>query len=112
MLAAYPAFRAVAAVPVFGMLAVTTVVLVALRAAYSAPLPALLGEMFPPALRGVGMSVSYALGVLVFGSLAPFINTWVIGETGDKSFPGVYLAVCSAITVGCLFAIRRWLPRY
>jgi MHS family proline/betaine transporter-like MFS transporter len=108
MLAAYPAFWAVAAVPVFSMLAVTTIVLVALRAAYSAVLPALLGEMFPPALRGVGMSVSYSLGVLVFGSLAPFINTWVIGVTGDKSFPGIYLAASTFITLLCLLAIRRF----
>jgi MHS family proline/betaine transporter-like MFS transporter len=108
MLAAYPAFWAVSARPVFWVLAVTTLALVVFRAAYSAPLPALLGEMFPPALRGVGMSVSYSLGVLVFGSLAPFINTWVIGETGDRRFPGIYLGVCALITVGCLAAIRRF----
>jgi MHS family proline/betaine transporter-like MFS transporter len=106
MLAAYPAFWAVSMRPVFGVLAVTTMVLVALRSAYSAPLPALLGEMFPAPLRGVGMSVSYSLGVLVFGSLAPFINTWVIGVTGNKSFPGIYLGVCSFITVACLLAIK------
>ena len=110
MMAAYPAFRAISAMPVFGMLAVATIALTMLRSAYSAPLPALMGEMFPPALRGVGMSVSYSLGVLVFGSLAPFINTWVIGTTGDKSFPGIYLGVCSAITLGCLIAIKRFVP--
>ncbi len=107
MLTAYPAFLAVAAAPVFSVLAGTTILLTVLRSAYGAPLPALLGEMFPPAMRGVGMSISYALGVLVFGSLAPFINTWVIGTTGDKSFPGIYLAVCSAVTLGCLLGIRR-----
>ena len=107
MLAAYPAFWAVSARPEIGVLAATAVLLVALRSAYSAPLPALLGEMFPPALRGVGMSLSYALGVLVFGSLAPFINTWVIGETNDRRLPGVYLAICSTITVACLLGIRR-----
>ncbi len=107
MLAAYPAFRAVSAAPVFAMLALTTIGLTAVRSAYSAPLPALLGEMFPPALRGVGMSVGYSLGVLVFGSLAPFINTWVIGATGDKSFPGIYLGLCSLVTLGCLVAIKR-----
>ena len=107
MLAAYPAFWAVSASPVFSVLAGTTLVLVALRSAYSAPLPALLGELFPPALRGVGMSVSYSLGVLVFGSLAPFINTFVIGKTGDRRFPGIYLGICSAITVGCLLALSR-----
>jgi MHS family proline/betaine transporter-like MFS transporter len=110
MLAAYPAFWAVSARPVFGVLAGTTLVLVVLRSAYSAPLPALLGEMFPPALRGVGMSISYAMGVLVFGSLAPFINTWVIGRTGNKSFPGIYLGVCAAITVLCLAGIQRFVP--
>ena len=106
MVAAYPAFWAISADPVFATLAVMTVLLVTLRSAYSAPLPALLGELFPANLRGVGMSVSYSLGVLVFGSLAPFINTWVIGVSGDKSFPGIYLAVCSLVTVGCLVAIR------
>jgi len=110
MLAAYPAFWLVSAHPVFGVLAGTTLTLVMLRSAYSAPLPALLGEMFPPSVRGVGMSISYAMGVLVFGSLAPFINTWVIGETGNKSFPGIYLGVCAAITLACLVCIRRFVP--
>ena len=108
MLAAYPAFWVISVAPVFGTLAIMTIVLVILRSAYSAPLPALLGELFPANLRGVGMSVSYSLGVLVFGSLAPFINTWVIGVSGDKTFPGIYLGVCSLITVGCLIAIKRW----
>ncbi len=107
MLAAYPAFWVISTAPVFGVLVVMTVLLVGLRSAYSAPLPALLGELFPPNLRGVGMSVSYSLGVLVFGSLAPFINTWVIGASGDRRFPGIYLGVCSLVTLGCLLAIRR-----
>jgi MHS family proline/betaine transporter-like MFS transporter len=78
-----------------------------LRSFYSAPLPALFGELFPAAVRGVGMSVSYSLGVLLFGSLTPFANTWAIKATGLKSFPGIWLAVFSVISLASLLTIRR-----
>jgi MHS family proline/betaine transporter-like MFS transporter len=107
---AYPAFLLIDAVPRFGMLLVVMVTLIGLRSAYSAPLPALLGEIFPPAVRGVGMSVGYSLGVTLFGGLTPVLCTFLIDHTHDRTMPGIYLALCSLLTVGCLVAIKRSVP--
>ena len=50
-----------------------TVVQVILLAFYFGPLPALLAVMFPTNIRSTGMSVSYNIGVTVFGGFAPLI---------------------------------------
>lgn len=107
MLAAYPGFWLIPLFPTFATVTLVAAVLTALRAFYTAPMPALFGELFPPALRGVGMSVSYSLGVLLFGSLTPSVNIWAIHATGLKSFPGIWLATCSVITLASLLIIRR-----
>jgi MHS family proline/betaine transporter-like MFS transporter len=107
LLLAYPSFAAIASLPGFAAVASAAAVIAVLRSLYTAPLPALFGELFPPAVRGVGMSVSYSLGVLLFGSLTPFANTWAIRATGWKSFPGIWLAVFALISLGSLLAIRR-----
>jgi len=108
LLLAYPSFAVIATIKSFVVVALAAAVIALLRSFYSAPLAALFGELFPPALRGVGMSVSYSLGVLLFGSLTPFVNTWAIGATGWKSFPGIWLAACSAITLASLWIIRTY----
>jgi MHS family proline/betaine transporter-like MFS transporter len=110
MLAAYPAFLLVDAFPRFGVLMGLMVLLIALRAAYSAPLPALLGEIFPPGVRGVGMSVGYSLGVTVFGGITPLASTWLIAETHNRTVPGIYLAACGAITLASLIVVARRVP--
>lgn len=107
MLLAVPSFSLISAAPGFVMVALVAAVLTAVRSSYSAPIPALLGELFPAAVRGVGMSVSYSLGVMLFGSLTPFVNTWAVHATGWKGFPGAWLAVCCAVTLGGLLAIRK-----
>jgi MHS family proline/betaine transporter-like MFS transporter len=104
---AYPSFAAIASLPGFVTVASAAAVIAVLRSFYSAPLPALFGELFPASVRGVGMSVSYSLGILLFGSLTPFVNTWAIKATGWKSFPGIWLAVFALISLGSLLAIRR-----
>lgn len=103
----YPSFVAIARVPGFAIVAVAAAVIAVSRSFYTAPLPAMFGELFPASVRGVGMSVSYSLGILVFGSLTPFANTWAIKATGLKSFPGIWLAAFSLISLAGLLAIRR-----
>jgi len=104
---AYPSFLVIATLPGFITVALASAVIAVTRSFYTAPLPALFGELFPPAVRGVGMSVSYSLGILLFGSLTPFANTWAIKATGLNSFPGIWLAVMSLISLASLLAIRR-----
>jgi len=104
---AFPCFWLIPLVPSFATVTLVTAVLTAARSFYAAPLSALFGELYPPAVRGVGMSVSYSLGILLFGSLTPFVNTWAIKATGLKSFPGIWLAACSLVTLASLLVIRR-----
>jgi MHS family proline/betaine transporter-like MFS transporter len=111
MLTAFPAFLLVDTFPRFGVLVALMVLLIGLRAAYSAPLPALLGEIFPPGVRGVGMSVGYSLGVTVFGGVTPLASTWLIAHTHNRTVPGIYLAVCGAITLASLVVVARRVPR-
>jgi MHS family proline/betaine transporter-like MFS transporter len=106
----YPAFLIIDAMPRFGVLMAVMVVMIALRAAYSAPLPALLGEVFPPEVRGVGMSVGYSLGVTVFGGLSPLLCQWLIDVTHNRTVPGIYLAVCGLVTLSSLLAVARFVP--
>jgi MHS family proline/betaine transporter-like MFS transporter len=103
-----PAFVLLSAHPDMGMLLAITVLIGFLRAAYTAPMAALMAELFPAALRAVGMSAGYSLGVMAFGGLAPFACDWLIAESGDRTAPGWYLLGCSLISVGSIAAIAAW----
>jgi MHS family proline/betaine transporter-like MFS transporter len=105
--AGYPAFLLIDAAPTLGVLLAVIAVLSALQSLYSAPVPALMGEMFPPKVRGVGMSVGYSMGIMVFGGTTPLISTWLIGATGDRTAPGIYLAVSGFVTLVVLLVIQR-----
>lgn len=107
LLASLPAFMLIDRAPRGGVLLGAIAVLVALRAAYTGPIAALLGEIFPPAIRGVGMSAGYSLGVTLFGGLAPLVCESLIRATGNRTIPGYYLAVCAAITLTSLLIVAR-----
>jgi MHS family proline/betaine transporter-like MFS transporter len=104
---AYPSFWLITRSPYFATLAVVMAALTVLRAGYSAALPALFGELFPPRLRGAGMSLTYAFGVLIFGSFAPLILDTTIRVTGNRTIPGLYLGGCGIVTLAALLLIRR-----
>jgi MHS family proline/betaine transporter-like MFS transporter len=112
LLLSYPAFRLVVAHPTAALLGGVLVVLTALRSTYAAPMPALLGEMFPAEIRGVGMSLSYTLGVIVFGGFAQLLLEWLIERTGNAAVPGYYLAFTAAVTFVGLLVIRKNIKLY
>ncbi|CCE00830.1 putative Permease of the major facilitator superfamily (MFS); citrate transporter [Bradyrhizobium sp. STM 3809] len=60
-------------------------------------LPAFMTEIFPVGVRATGASLMYNLGVMLFGGLAPFINTWLVQVTGDKSAPVYYILFAAAV---------------
>ncbi len=106
----YPAFLAVVAYPTPAMLAAMLVGISVLRAGYTAPLAALLAEMFPTRVRAAGMSLGYTLGVVAFGGFAQLALEWLIDRTGSRTVPGLYMAATSAVTLGALLIIRRRVP--
>ena len=104
--AAYPTFILLGLWPGRVMLFAIPLALVLLGLPYNAPLAGVMGLVFPTRRRGVGLSVGYALGIMLFGGTAPFINTWLILHTGDPRSPGLYLALTAAVSTGALLLAR------
>lgn len=88
------------------MLALTAMGLVA--AAYWGPISAAMSELFPAATRGTGLSVSYSLGVAIFGGFAPFISAWLITATGSKIAPAFYMVFGVLVSLAALRAAKRY----
>ncbi len=110
MAAGYPAFMVLAAWPGPVMLFLLPLFFTVIGMPYNAPLTGFMGMVFSMRHRGIGLSVGYAIGIAVFGGFAPFINTWLVGKTGDPRAPGLYLIIASVVTIVAISFARRRLP--
>ena len=109
---AWPMFALLVANPTVWGLTVVEVVLGVIMALYFGPLPALLSELFPTAIRTTGLSISYNLGVTLFGGFAPLVLTWLIDRTGSLLSPSVYyIAIALLSLVGLFVARSRFVTR-
>jgi len=72
------------------------------------PTPALMTEILPVNLRSTGVSLSYNLAVMLFGGLAPFLNTALIRYTGDRMVPAYYVGLCVVIGLAGLLLLGRF----
>jgi MFS transporter, MHS family, proline/betaine transporter len=107
LVAAYPLFALLAAVPTLQTLLIVQAIMGVLGAAYMGPLAALMADIFPARMRTTGLAVSYSFCVAIFGGFAPFINAWLIGATGNNVAPSFYLMFAAAISLTALVAQRR-----
>jgi MHS family proline/betaine transporter-like MFS transporter len=107
LLAIYPMFAWLAAAPTLGTLLLFQTIIGVLVAGYMGALPALMSELFPTRMRTTGLSISYSLGVAIFGGFAPAINAWLIELTGSKLAPGFYLMFAAVVSLVALGAARR-----
>jgi len=71
------------------------------------PLPVVLMDLFPVAVRSTGVGLIYNVAVAIFGGLAPFVITWLIAATGDKMSPVYYVAISAIIGVLGLLLLRE-----
>jgi len=74
--------------------------------ALAGPMPAFMTEIFPVGVRSTGASLMYNFAVMLFGGLAPFINTWLVQSTGNKAAPVYYIFFAAAVGVIGLSAYR------
>ncbi len=107
LLAIYPMFVWLAAVPKLQTLLIVQALLGVLLSGYMGGLPALMSELFPTTTRTTGLSISYALSAAIFGGFAPFLDAWLIDVTGSKLAPSFYLIVAALISLVALLAARR-----
>ena len=67
-----------------------------LYAVFASIAPAIMSELFPTELRGLGIGAWYNLTVAVFGGTAPLVIQW-LGDAGHSSWFFWYVAVGAAI---------------
>jgi hypothetical protein len=99
IVAVYPAFMIINAVPSVPVLLSVVAALAVLVAFTAVPNIVMLPEMFPRAIRATGMSIVYCLGVSIFGGFAQFFATWLIQISGNNLAPAWYLIGCGLVSL-------------
>jgi len=72
------------------------------------PSAAALAEAFPVQIRSTGMAIAYNVGAMIFGGLAPLINTWLTKVTGSLLAPAWYIAASAVLgALGVIAMVDR-----
>jgi len=71
------------------------------------PGPALMSEIFPVQVRSTAIALSYNIGILLFGGLAPAMVTGLVKETGDNMSPIYFMFATGAMGV---VGLLLWKP--
>jgi metabolite-proton symporter len=70
------------------------------------PQAAFIAESFPGSLRYSGSSLGYQLASITAGGPAPIVATILLQEYGTPVAIAIYMSVCAAISLACVFALR------
>jgi MHS family proline/betaine transporter-like MFS transporter len=112
LLTTYPIFYLMVAHPSLTTAIVAAGWLSLVKAGYSGVLPSQLAELFPTPIRGIGVSLSFAVAVTIFGGFTPFVATWLIAVTGNSLSPSFYIMFTAALSIIALAFVRhRRYPR-
>lgn len=107
LLSYYPIFLLITRHPGLPTLLVGLIYDALLLAAYVSALPAVMATIFPARTRVTGLSLSYNLGVTLFGGFAPAIFTWLTATTHDNTSPSFYLMAMAVVSITALVTIGR-----
>ena len=99
---AYPSFLWLNANPSVVSLLLVVGMLTIIKALYFAPLPSLMADIFPTETRVTGMSLSYSIGVSVFGGFAPTISIFLIKFFKTPVAPSYYLIFAAVLSICAL----------
>ncbi len=111
-LTTFPVFYLMVAYPSLATAILAAGWLSLVKAGYSGVLPSQLAELFPTAIRGIGVSLSFAVAVTIFGGFTPFVATGLIAVTGNSLSPSFYIMFTAALSIIALaFVQRRRYPR-
>ena len=82
-------------------------VLTVLHMACTALLNMVVAEAFPPTVRAMAVSTTYAVGLAIFGGSAQFVATSVVAYTGDpRSIAGIFV-LATAMSLLMFLRIHR-----
>jgi len=102
----YPAFFYLIASPTTGHLVATQIAVAVFMLIYTAPASAVLAELFPTPVRATGISLTYSLGVAVFGGFTPAIITALIGWTAQPVAVAFYLMGAAIISLATVLTLK------
>lgn len=102
-----PAFVLIANCQSFAITLSVQMLFGAAIALYSGSAPALMAELFPTRSRSRLSSISYALGVAIFGGFAPFIADWLIRTVGSPLAPTAYLISAALLSATVILFTRE-----
>ena len=105
LVSAYPAFSFLIAWPTPEHVVITQIVIASFMLVYTAPASAVLAELFPTAVRATGISVTYSLGVAIFGGFTPAIITALISWTAAPVSVAFYLMGAAAVSLIAVIAL-------
>jgi MFS transporter, MHS family, proline/betaine transporter len=106
LLVAYPAFSFLIAAPSTERLVATQIAVAVFMLIYTAPASAVLAELFPTPVRATGISLTYSLGVAVFGGFTPAIITALIGWTAQPVSVAFYLMAAALISLVTVLTLK------
>jgi MFS transporter, MHS family, proline/betaine transporter len=106
-LTVYPVFYLMVAFPSLATAIFAAGWLSLVKAGYSGVLPSQLAELFPTPIRGIGVSLSFAVAVTIFGGFTPFVATGLIAVTGNSLSPSFYIMFTAALSIIALAFVRR-----
>ena len=107
VLTSYPAFVLLNAQPSLAVLMAMVCWIGLLKSFFSGALPSLMAKVFPTATRVSGMSLSYNIGVPIFGGFAPFFAQSLIDLTGSKLSPSYYMIATALLSLAAVIVLRR-----
>jgi MHS family proline/betaine transporter-like MFS transporter len=106
-ISAYPAFALLAAHASIAVLILMVCWISLLKSCYSGALPSFMAKIFPAATRVSGLSLSYNIGVTIFGGFAPFFAQSLVDLTGSKLAPSYYIMLTALLSLAALIVLRR-----
>jgi hypothetical protein len=106
LLWAFPLFWLVDMGQVWSIAVAMTVALAALSVIYG-PLAAFFSEMFSAEVRYSGASLSYQVGALVGGAMAPLFAVYLQRVTGGTAAISFYIIAMAVIAILCTIALSE-----
>jgi MFS transporter, MHS family, proline/betaine transporter len=109
---AYPAFALLAGYGSLPVLIAMVCWFALLKSCYSGALPSYMATIFPAATRVSGLSLSYNIGVAIFGGFAGFFAQSLIDLTGSRLSPSYYIMATALLSLVALAILRRRDPSH
>jgi MHS family proline/betaine transporter-like MFS transporter len=107
LLSFYPVFLVITRHPSLTTLLAGLIWEAVVASAYSAAGPAVMASLFPARTRVTGLSLSYNLGVTLFGGFAPAIFTWLSATTHNNTAPSFYLMAMALLSILAVVMVNR-----